>query len=93
MTSIHATDSHQTFDVMKFKKIRDRLVAERLVRRKQFLSAEMLSEEDMLLVHKKEYLYSLKNPALVGRALALDYVNPWNGFGGGICLRAPHHGV
>lgn len=80
MTSIHATDSHQTFDVMKFKKIRDRLVAERLVRRKQFLLAEMLSDEDLRMVHQKEYLHSLKNPALVGRALALDYVNPWDNY-------------
>lgn len=80
MTSIHATNSHQTFDVMKFKKIRDLLIAERLVKRKQFLSAEMLNDEDLLLVHQKEYLNSLKNPVLVGRALALDYVNPWDNY-------------
>lgn len=80
MTSIHAQDNHQSFDVMKFKKIRDRLVKERLVRRRHLLSPEFLSEEDMLLVHRKPYLESLKNPMLVGQALALDYVNPWDNY-------------
>jgi acetoin utilization deacetylase AcuC-like enzyme len=80
MTSIHARDSHQTFDVMKFKKIRDQLLQGRLVRRKHILAAELLSEEDMLLVHQKEYIYSLRSPVTVGQALALDYVNPWDNY-------------
>jgi acetoin utilization deacetylase AcuC-like enzyme len=80
MTSIHAQDSHQTFDVMKFKKIRDQLVKEKMVRRKHILTGQLLNEEDMLLVHRKEYIYSLRNPVLVGQALALDYVNPWDNY-------------
>lgn len=80
MTSIHAQDSHQTFDVMKFKKIRDQLVKERLVRRRDILSADLLSDEEILLVHHKSYLDSLKDPVLMGQALALDYVNPWDNY-------------
>lgn len=77
-TGIHARDSRQSFDVMKFKKIRDQLIKERLIRRKDVLPAPRISDEDLLRVHTRKYLDSLKNPILVGEILNLDYVNPWD---------------
>ncbi len=78
MTAIHSRDSRQSFDVMKFKKIRDQLIKEHLIRRKDVLKAPRLSDEDLLLVHTREYLNRLKNPLYVGEILNLDYVNPWD---------------
>jgi acetoin utilization deacetylase AcuC-like enzyme len=78
MTAIHSRDSRQSFDVMKFKKIRDQLIKDRVIRRKDVLKAPRLSEEDLLLVHTREYLNRLKNPMYVGEILNLDYVNPWD---------------
>lgn len=75
---IRAQDSRQTFDVMKFKKIRDQLIREHLIRRKDVIRAPRVSDEDLLLVHTREYLNSLKNPLLVGKILNLDYINPWD---------------
>ncbi len=80
LTSIRAQDSHQSFDVMKFKKIRDNLITKRLLGRKDILQAKKLSDEDLLLVHDKGYIESLKNPLMVGEALMLDYVNPWDDY-------------
>jgi len=77
-TGIHARDSRQSFDVMKFKKIRDQLIKERLIRRKDVLPAPRISDEDLLRVHTRKYLNSLKSPLLVGEILNLDYVNPWD---------------
>lgn len=34
----------------------------------------------MLRVHTREYIRSLRNPLIVGRALALDYINPWDNY-------------
>ncbi len=78
MTAIHSRDSRQSFDVMKFKKIRDQLIKDRVIRRKDVLKAPRLSDEDLLLVHTREYLNRLKNPMYVGEILNLDYVNPWD---------------
>ncbi len=78
ITSVHTRDAHRAFDVMKFKKIRDRLIEEGLLRRKDLLKGERVSDEDILLVHKKTYLDSLKSPMVVGQLLMLDYVNPWD---------------
>ncbi|OGB63091.1 MAG: hypothetical protein A2Y94_06595 [Caldithrix sp. RBG_13_44_9] len=63
---------------MKFKKVRDQLIKEKLIRRKDVLPAPRISDEDMLLVHTKEYLDTLKNPMIIGKILNLSYVNPWD---------------
>ncbi len=79
-TGIHARNSRQSFDVMKFKKIRDRLMKEKLINRKDVLTAQRISDKDILLVHNKKYLHSLQNPMKVGEILNLDYVNPWDDY-------------
>jgi len=80
LTGLHATNSHKTFDMKRFKKVRDALVKEGLVGRKDFLKAEKVSEKDLLRVHTPEYIESLRNPLFVGEALALDYINPWDNY-------------
>ena len=78
MTGIHAQNAHRSFDVMRFKKIRDQLIREKLIRPSHILKAPRISDEDLLLVHTREYLNSLQNPLTVGKILNLDYVNPWD---------------
>lgn len=67
-----------TIDIMKFKRIRDRLVKERVLRRKKILIPEMISYEDMALVHDKDYLNKLKDPVNVGKFLKIGHLNPWD---------------
>lgn len=77
-TGFQTRNSRQSFDIMRFNKVRNRLIKERSIRRKDVLTAQPLSWEDMLLVHTRSYLESLKNPMKVGEILNLDYVNPWD---------------
>ncbi len=77
-SAVHPQNDHQSFDVMKFRKVRDHLIKEKLIRRKNVLTAPRISDEDLLLVHTREYLDTLKNPMMVGKILNLDYVNPWD---------------
>jgi histone deacetylase 11 len=65
---------------MRFKKIRDQLIKDRLLKRKDVLKAKQVSSKDLLRVHTKEYLDSLKNPTVVGKILNLDYVDPWDNY-------------
>jgi histone deacetylase 11 len=78
LSAIHAQNAHQSFDVMRFKKVKDQLFKERLIRRKDILTPPRLSDKDLELVHTREYLASLKDPMTVGQILNLDYVNPWD---------------
>jgi histone deacetylase 11 len=77
---IHAQNSHCSFDVMKFRKIRDQLIKDRLIKRKDILSPARISDEDLLIVHTQEYINSLKNPMTVAEILNLDYINPWDDY-------------
>jgi len=63
---------------MKFKKVRDQLIKDKLIRRKDVLTATRITDDDLLLVHTKEYLDTLKNPMIIGKILNLSYVNPWD---------------
>ena len=78
LATIHAQDSYQSFDVMKFKKIRDQLIKDKLIKRSDVLTPPRISEEDLLLVHTRAYLDTLKSPMEVGKILNLNYVNPWD---------------
>lgn len=71
-------DSRGTFDVMKYKKIRDKLVKEHYLQRKRIMIPEMVSYEDMELVHTRDFLKSIQNPTNVSRFLKLGYMNPWD---------------
>ncbi len=73
-------NSRQSFDVMKYKKIRDKLVEEKLIHRREIIRPEMVSYEDLELVHSKEFLQSIKDPINVARFLKLGYVNPWDSY-------------
>ncbi|MHB2153121.1 histone deacetylase family protein [Calditrichota bacterium GD2] len=66
---------HQTFDIMRFKKIRDKLVEEKLLTRKNILRPYLCKYEELRLVHTDEYLRKLQNPQYVSNILKLDAVN------------------
>ncbi len=66
---------HQTFDIMRFKKIRDRLVKERLLTRRNILSPSLCSYDEIRLVHTDIYLKKLQDPHYVSQILRLDAVN------------------
>jgi histone deacetylase 11 len=78
ISAIHAQNAHQSFDVMRFKKVKDKLFKKKLIRKKDVLTPPRLTDKDLELVHTKEYLASLKDPITVGQILNLDYVNYWD---------------
>ena len=67
-----------TVNLMDHKKIRDHLVNEKLLNRKKIIIPEMVSYEDMALVHTEQFLVSIKDPLKVGKFLKLTNVNPWD---------------
>jgi acetoin utilization deacetylase AcuC-like enzyme len=54
--SIPTTETHQNLDILKYKKIRDILVDEKLLKRNKILKPHMVSYEDIGLVHTRSYI-------------------------------------
>jgi acetoin utilization deacetylase AcuC-like enzyme len=55
------------FPAEKYKRIRDRLLAERIADANDFLEPEPATDQDILLVHKPEYVQKLKTGTLSPR--------------------------
>jgi acetoin utilization deacetylase AcuC-like enzyme len=70
--------AHKHIDEMKFKKVRDLLIAKRIIKRKQILKPVMVAYEDMGLVHTKQYLKQIQNPLTVAKYLKMDFTDPWD---------------
>lgn len=67
-----------TFDCRKFRKIRNALLKQRIIRKRHIIEAYPVSWEDLKLVHDEAYLESLRNPENLAKLLFLDYVNPFD---------------
>jgi len=78
--SIPTADTHQNLDILKYKKIRDNLVEEKLLKRQKILKPYMVSYEDIGLVHTKSYINEIKDPINVARILNLGHVSPWDSY-------------
>jgi acetoin utilization deacetylase AcuC-like enzyme len=77
---ISTSNAYQSFDIMKYKKIRDRLIKEKLLRRKDILIPEMVSYEEMALVHDEAYLKKIQDPLKVAQFLRIGDVDPWDSY-------------
>ena len=76
--SLPVRDAHNTFDPMKYKKIRDMLVAKNLLNRKKILLPRYVSYADLELVHTRHFLKSIQNPLTVSEMLNLEQMDPWD---------------
>ncbi len=68
---------HQAFDVMKYKKIRDRLIQEKKLKRRHILRPELCAADDLRRVHSESYLHDIQDAAYLSKILRLDDVNPF----------------
>lgn len=66
---------HKTFDLMKYKKIRDTLVEEKLLKRHHILRPDLCSYDDLRLVHTEKYIKTLQDPQYVSKILKLHTVD------------------
>ncbi len=72
---LSSVGEHQTFDIMRFKKIRDRLVEEKLLKRRNILRPDPCTTDDLRLVHTSAYIKRIQDPQYVNRMLKLDETN------------------
>jgi len=66
---------YETFDLMRFKKIRDQLVADKLLKRKNILRPDSCTTDDLRLVHTEKYIRQIQDPQFASRLLKLAEVD------------------
>ncbi len=79
-TPLIAGNKNYSFDAMKFKKIRNELIKQKLILRRNVIKPPKISENELQLVHHSKYIQKLKNPIEVGKILGLDYLNEWDDY-------------
>ncbi len=75
LINIGGLEKLHPFDIRKYQKIHDALVADGLLTRAQTRSPAELTREDLLLIHTPEYLDSLKSRASVAKYLEAPLLN------------------
>jgi acetoin utilization deacetylase AcuC-like enzyme len=66
------------FPAEKYRRIRDRLLADGVAKAEDFLEPAAATDQDILLVHKPEYVHKLKTGALTPRE-AMELEIPYSG--------------
>ncbi len=68
---LSSVGKYETFDIMRFKKIRDKLVADKLIKRKNLLRPDPCTTDDLRLVHTDKYIKQIQDPQYAARLLRL----------------------
>lgn len=71
---------YDTFDILKYKKIRDKLIAGKKLLPRNILRPHMCSYDEIRLVHDEKYIKYLQDPNYVSRVLKIDIVGHWDNF-------------
>jgi acetoin utilization deacetylase AcuC-like enzyme len=75
LSGVHQID---TIDAMKFKRIRDTLVEQKIINRKKILMPAMVNYHDMGLVHTQSYLKNIQDPSHVSQLFHIYMDTPWD---------------
>lgn len=67
-----------SFDCHKYKKVKEKLLLEKIIKPKNIIEPKPAGWEDFKLVHDSKYLETLKNPINLAKILFLDYVSPFD---------------
>lgn len=69
---------HHSFDINKYKRIRDLLVAEKLLKKKHVIYPRPCSNADIRLVHTEKFIQQINDPIFVNQALKIEINSLWD---------------
>jgi len=79
LIDLYGLQNSYVFDVNKYRKITDKFISDGLWKKNDFLEPATFTDEQLLLVHTKEYLQSLKNPVDVAYYLEFPQLSQFDG--------------
>lgn len=78
LIGISTYGDHHSFDIYKYKRIRDLLVSEKLLKIKNIFYPRPCSYDDISLVHSEKYVMQIKDPIFVNQALKIEINSLWD---------------
>ena len=69
---LSSVGNYSAFDIKKYKRIYEKLLEEKLIKKRDILRPQMCPYEDLKLFHTEEYLQKIKNPQYINEVLNLD---------------------
>jgi acetoin utilization deacetylase AcuC-like enzyme len=69
---------HHTFDIFKYKRIRDTLISEKLLKAKNILYPKPCDFSDIANVHTSIYIRKIQDPIYVNQALKIEINSIWD---------------
>ncbi|KAA3617214.1 MAG: histone deacetylase [Calditrichaeota bacterium] len=70
--------SHHTFDIFKYKRIRDKLIAQKLLKAKNILYPKPCEYSDIKKIHSAIYIRKIQDPIYVNQALKIEINTIWD---------------
>ena len=69
---------HQTFDIYKYKRIKQKLIDEKKLKARDIFRPSPCTDQDILMVHDRDFISKLKDPLTVNRILKIDINSLWD---------------
>jgi acetoin utilization deacetylase AcuC-like enzyme len=69
---LSSVGNYAAFDIKKYKRIYEKLLENKLLKKRDVLRPQMCSDEDLKLFHTEEYLHDIRNPQYVNDVLRID---------------------
>jgi acetoin utilization deacetylase AcuC-like enzyme len=73
---IPTVGDRESFDLMKYKKIKDKLIAQNLLKPNHILKPDLCTYDDIRLVHTAKYIQNIQNPQYVTETLKIGSYDP-----------------
>jgi acetoin utilization deacetylase AcuC-like enzyme len=69
---------HHSFDIFKYKRIRDLLISDKILKPKNIQQPQIASFNDIGLVHSQKYIQHIKDPITVNQLLKIEINSLWD---------------
>ena len=70
--------NHHSFDIYKYKRIRDLLISDKILKAKNILQPKMATFNDITLVHTEKFIQHIKDPITVNQLLKIEINSLWD---------------
>lgn len=69
---------HHSFDIFKYKRIRDLLIEDKILKAKNILLPQNATFQDIALVHTQKFIQHIKDPITVNQLLKIEINSFWD---------------
>ena len=77
LVSFSTDGEYKNFDIYKYKRIRDRLIHNRIIKPQQIIHPKPCTLQDLKLIHTDKYLRQIQDPIFVNKIMKIQINSIW----------------